>query len=99
MNQSATYSSRHFQSDDALYAIVLAAQAGSLKLSIGSSTSTTSISPGINKIKLGLAVGSPSATLYSTSGAVLVSFAPSGFTYSGNSCSVYNFNYYTAISP
>lgn len=87
------------QTDDNLYAIVFATAAGSLKLSIGSSSSTTSIVAGVNKIKLALAVGSPTATLYNSAGAALVTFAPSGFTYTGSSCTVYNFNYHAAISP
>lgn len=77
---------------------MFATQGGSLVLSIGSSSSTTTISPGINKIKLAAAVGTPTAVLYSSSGQILVDFAPSGFTYTGNSCADYNFNYYTAIS-
>lgn len=87
------------QTDDNLYALVFAADSGSLNLSIGKSSSSFSISPGVNKIKLPLDVGSPHAVLYDTAGNVVVDFAPSGFSYTGYSCSTYNFNYYTAMSP
>ncbi|KAF8302560.1 glycoside hydrolase family 71 protein [Clavulina sp. PMI_390] len=84
--------------DDNLYALVFAAQAGTVVLTIGSSTGTFSVTTGVNKLKIALAVGSPTAVFTSTSGATLVNFAPSGFSYTGSTCSVYNFNYYAAIS-
>jgi glucan endo-1,3-alpha-glucosidase len=70
-----------------------------LKLSIGNSCESFSISPGVNKIKLPLDVGSPHAVLYGSAGNIIVDFVASDFSYTGNSCSTYNFNYYTAMSP
>ena len=87
------------QTDDNLYSLIFATGSGSLHLSIGSSSSSFSISPGVNKVKLPLDIGTPHAVLYDSAGSVAVDFAPSGFSYTGNSCSAYNFNYYTAVSP
>jgi len=91
--------SQLLQTDDNLYALIFAKDSGSLNLSIGNSCESFSISPGVNKIKLPLDVGSPHAVLYDSAGNIVVDFAPSDFSYTGNSCSTYNFNYYTAMSP
>jgi glucan endo-1,3-alpha-glucosidase len=86
------------QTDDNLYAVVFSTGPGSLELSIGSSHSTTAISTGVNKIKLPLSPGSPTARLLDSEGKLLISFSPSGFTYVTNP-PAYNFNYYLAASP
>jgi glucan endo-1,3-alpha-glucosidase len=86
------------QTDDNLYAVVFATGPGSLQLSIGSSNRTTAISPGVNKIKLPLSPGSPTALLRDSNGNLLLSFSPSGFTYVTKPAA-YNFNYYMAASP
>ncbi|KAF9507255.1 glycoside hydrolase family 71 protein [Hydnum rufescens UP504] len=84
--------------DDNLYAVVFATGPGSLQLSIGSSNRTTAISAGVNKIKLPLSPGSPTALLRDSNGNLLISFSPSGFTYV-TKAAAYNFNYYMAASP
>ncbi|KAF9516438.1 glycoside hydrolase family 71 protein [Hydnum rufescens UP504] len=84
--------------DDYLYAVVFATGPGSLRLSIGSSSSTTDINAGVNKIKLALSPGSPTAVLFDSGGNTILTFSPSGFTYITNP-SAYNFNYYMAASP
>jgi glucan endo-1,3-alpha-glucosidase len=86
------------QTDDNLYAVVFATAPGSLQLSIGSSNSTTAITPGVNKIKLALSPGSPTAVLRDGGGNILIDFSPSGFTYVTKP-SAYNFNYHMAASP
>ena len=90
-----------YKTDDNLYAVVFAASGadgGSLQLSIGTSNGTFSVSTGVNKFKLGLSPGSPTAVLMDSSGQTLISFSPSGFNFVSNP-SAYNFNYYMAASP
>lgn len=83
------------QTDDNLYALVFSMVAGTFKLSIGSSSSSTPIVPGLTKIKLALSPGSPRATLLDSAGNVVFDGSPAGYTYTATP-TVYNFNYYVA---
>src|SRR5258708_4291821 len=64
-----------YQTDDNLYAVVFdasGADGGSLQLSIGTSSGTFSVSAGVNKFKLSLSPGSPTAVLMDSSGQTLL---------------------------
>src|SRR5258706_1711694 len=64
-----------YQTDDNLYAVVFdasGADGGSLQLSIGTSSGTFSVSAGVNKFKLSLSPGSPTAVLMDSSGQTLI---------------------------
>lgn len=87
------------QSEDFLYAVVFASGPGTLKLSIGTSSSSSPIVAGVNKIKLKLSPGaSAKATLMDSAGKILVDFAPKDFTFDP-SPKAFNFNYRMAASP
>ena len=68
-----------------------------LNLSIGLSSGSFRITPGVNKVKLAMALGSPTAKLVDSGGTTVLSFSP-GFSVV-SSPSTYNFNYYIAASP
>lgn len=85
------------KTDDNIYCVVFSTGSYTLHLSIGSSSSTFTITAGVNKVKLAMAVGSPTASLVDSSGTTVLSFSPS-FGVVSNPPS-YNFNYYIQASP
>ncbi|KAJ7589885.1 hypothetical protein C8J56DRAFT_1139566 [Mycena floridula] len=83
--------------DDNLYAMVFSMVSGTLQLTMGSSSSSTPIFPGITKVALPLSPGAPRAVLLDASGHVLIDgTAPWSFIHSPQ---VYNFNSYTSGFP
>ena len=101
MTKSISLLYSFLQTDDNLYAVLFAASSadgGSLQLSIGTSNNTFAVSSGVNKFKLLLSPGSPTAILMDSSGQTLISFSPANFNYVTNP-TAYNFNYYMAASP
>jgi len=82
--------------DDNIYAVVFSVGTYTLQLSIGSSSGSFPITPGVNKIKLAMSPGSPTARLVDSGGATVLTFSPS-FSVVSNP-QTYNFNYYIAAS-
>lgn len=83
--------------DDNLYAVVMATSAATVTLKSGSTSQTFSVSAGVNKLKMPSAVGSMSGTIV-RGGSTIASYnAGSAFQYT-NSPSTYNFNYFVGGS-
>lgn len=85
-----------FQTDDNIYCVVFSTGTYSLALSVGSSSGTFSITPGVNTVKLAMATGTPTAKLLDSNGNTVLSFN-SVFSIVSNP-TTYNFNYYIAAS-
>lgn len=82
--------------DDNLYAMVFAKDAGTLTLTAGSTSQTFAVTAGVNKVKMPSAEGKFSAKLV-RGGSTTASLDSGSFSYT-NTPATYNFNYYVATS-
>lgn len=85
------------QTDDYVYCVVFSTGTYTLNLSVGTSSGSFPVVPGVNKFKLSMSTGSPVAQLIDSSGKTVLSFS-SGFPIVSDPLT-YSFNYYIAASP
>ena len=82
--------------EDNLYAIVMATAPGSVTLNAGSTSQTFSVQAGLSKLKIPSAPGGMGGSI-SRNGQTVASYTSSGFTYT-TTPTLYNFNYFVGSS-
>ncbi|KAG8900569.1 hypothetical protein FRC01_010083 [Tulasnella sp. 417] len=81
---------------DLLWVVLFSTGSGSLKVTMGSSSQTYSVSAGVNKITLPLAQASSVTTALTRNGAQVFNFQSNAVTYTNGNPSKYNWNYVAA---
>ncbi|KAG8953476.1 hypothetical protein FRC04_002318 [Tulasnella sp. 424] len=85
--------------DDLLWIVLFSTGSGSLKVTMGSSSSTFSVTAGVNKFTLPLAQASSVTAVLTRNGDQVFNFQSNAVTYTSGNPSTYNWNYAAAAGP